>query len=77
MDKELPCDINLQVNKFYFIFGRRCDSGFTCRNNGTWSGLNDGITNFDNIFLAMLTVFQCITMEGWTTIMYNVSDTFE
>ena len=22
---------------------------------------------------AMLTVFQCITMEGWTDIMYNVS----
>lgn len=33
---------------------------------------NDGITNFDNIGLAMLTVFQCISMEGWTDIMYWV-----
>lgn len=31
-----------------------------------------GITNFDNIGFAMLTVFQCVTMEGWTPIMYWV-----
>ena len=38
-----------------------------------WEGPNFGITSFDNIGLAMLTVFQCITMEGWTTILYWVS----
>ena len=38
-----------------------------------WVGPNNGITNFDNFGLAMLTVFQCITLEGWTTVMYNVS----
>lgn len=37
-----------------------------------WEGPNSGITNFDNIGFAMLTVFQCITMEGWTSIMYWV-----
>lgn len=31
-----------------------------------WIGPNYGITSFDNIFFSMLTVFQCITMEGWT-----------
>jgi voltage-dependent calcium channel L type alpha-1D len=36
-------------------------------------GPNNGITNFDNIGLAMLTVFQCITMEAWTDVMYYVS----
>jgi len=40
-----------------------------------WVGPNRGITNFDNFGLAMLTVFQCITMEGWTAIMYDVSTT--
>ncbi|KAL3318747.1 hypothetical protein Ciccas_002588, partial [Cichlidogyrus casuarinus] len=35
-----------------------------------WSGPNEGITNFDNIGFAMLTVFQCITMEGWTQVLY-------
>ena len=37
-----------------------------------WEGPNQGITSFDNIAFAMLTVFQCITMEGWTSILYWV-----
>ena len=37
-----------------------------------WEGPNNGITSFDNIILAMLTVFQCVTMEGWTPILYWV-----
>ena len=41
-----------------------------------WNGPNNGITNFDNFGLAMLTVFQCITMEGWTDVMYDVSTNF-
>lgn len=53
--------------------GYQCDEseGFVCRSG--WVGPNDGITNFDNFLLAMLTVFQCITMEGWTDVLYNVS----
>ena len=37
-----------------------------------WVGPFFGIINFDNIMYAMITVFQCITMEGWTTILYKV-----
>lgn len=51
--------------------GRFClENGTECR--GKWEGPNGGITNFDNIFFAMLTVFQCITMEGWTDVLYWV-----
>lgn len=39
-----------------------------------WVGPNYGITSFDNIGFAMLTVFQCITQEGWTAILYWVSE---
>ncbi|KAL7667855.1 hypothetical protein ACOME3_008584 [Neoechinorhynchus agilis] len=39
-----------------------------------WTGPNFGITNFDNIGFSMLTVFQCITMEGWTSILYWTND---
>ncbi|XP_044001489.1 voltage-dependent calcium channel type A subunit alpha-1 isoform X8 [Aphidius gifuensis] len=39
-----------------------------------WDGPNGGITSFDNIGFAMLTVFQCITMEGWTAILYWTND---
>lgn len=38
-----------------------------------WDGPNKGITNFDNFGLSMLTVFQCITLEGWTDVLYSVS----
>lgn len=56
--------------------------GRHCKRNGTmclmeWDGPNDGITNFDNFAFAMLTVFQCITMEGWTDVLYWVSRTLE
>ncbi|KAG5309822.1 CAC1A protein, partial [Acromyrmex insinuator] len=50
-----------------------CDANVsTCRN--IWDGPNSGITSFDNIGFAMLTVFQCITMEGWTSILYWTND---
>ena len=55
--------------------GRFCvTNGTECR--GKWEGPNGGITNFDNIFFAMLTVFQCITMEGWTDVLYWVRTRF-
>ncbi|XP_037540529.1 voltage-dependent L-type calcium channel subunit alpha-1D [Nematolebias whitei] len=53
--------------------GRQCTvNGSECR--GKWAGPNGGITNFDNFFFAMLTVFQCITMEGWTDVLYWMND---
>uniref|UniRef100_A0A6I8SJP7 Voltage-dependent L-type calcium channel subunit alpha n=1 Tax=Xenopus tropicalis TaxID=8364 RepID=A0A6I8SJP7_XENTR len=53
--------------------GRVCPvNGSECRTG--WPGPNGGITNFDNFAFAMLTVFQCITMEGWTDVLYWVND---
>ncbi|XP_014484756.1 PREDICTED: muscle calcium channel subunit alpha-1 isoform X2 [Dinoponera quadriceps] len=56
--------------------------GFQCSRVGPeyycskqfWEGPNYGITNFDNFGLAMLTVFQCVTLEGWTDVLYNIED---
>uniref|UniRef100_A0A8C3JQJ2 Voltage-dependent L-type calcium channel subunit alpha n=1 Tax=Calidris pygmaea TaxID=425635 RepID=A0A8C3JQJ2_9CHAR len=53
--------------------GRHCTiNGTECRSG--WPGPNDGITHFDNFGFAMLTVYQCITMEGWTEVLYWVND---
>ncbi|XP_038422087.1 voltage-dependent L-type calcium channel subunit alpha-1D isoform X13 [Canis lupus familiaris] len=53
--------------------GRQCAAnGTECRSG--WVGPNGGITNFDNFAFAMLTVFQCITMEGWTDVLYWMND---
>uniref|UniRef100_A0A673IXE3 Voltage-dependent N-type calcium channel subunit alpha n=1 Tax=Sinocyclocheilus rhinocerous TaxID=307959 RepID=A0A673IXE3_9TELE len=51
---------------------RVCPNGTICREY--WTGPNFGITNFDNILFAILTVFQCITMEGWTDVLYHAND---
>ncbi|XP_058130921.1 voltage-dependent L-type calcium channel subunit alpha-1S isoform X2 [Dasypus novemcinctus] len=53
--------------------GRPCTiNGSECR--GGWPGPNNGITHFDNFGFSMLTVYQCITMEGWTDVLYWVND---
>ena len=51
-----------------------CDeaAGEVCREY--WEGPNNGITNFDNFGLSLLTVFQCVTLEGWTDVLYWVRD---
>ncbi|XP_078045544.1 calcium voltage-gated channel subunit cacophony isoform X7 [Augochlora pura] len=66
-----PCNTD---NKSEAPFGAHvCDANVsTCMDH--WEGPNFGITSFDNIAFAMLTVFQCITMEGWTAILYWTND---
>ncbi|XP_073801638.1 voltage-dependent L-type calcium channel subunit alpha-1C isoform X35 [Danio rerio] len=54
--------------------GRHCSPPNITQCMMGWEGPNDGITNFDNFAFAMLTVFQCITMEGWTDVLYWVND---
>ncbi|CAB0032233.1 unnamed protein product [Trichogramma brassicae] len=58
-------------------------SGYQCSTLGPewycdadkfWVGPNYGISNFDNFGLAMLTVFQCVTLEGWTDVLYSIQD---
>uniref|UniRef100_A0A8C4EFA1 Voltage-dependent L-type calcium channel subunit alpha n=1 Tax=Dicentrarchus labrax TaxID=13489 RepID=A0A8C4EFA1_DICLA len=53
--------------------GRRCTiNGTECRPG--WPGPNNGITHFDNLGFSMLTVYQCITTQGWTDVLYWVND---
>lgn len=63
---EFPCGMEAPA--------RTCENGTVCQEY--WIGPNYGITNFDNILFAILTVFQCITMEGWVDILYNVSSPY-
>ena len=51
--------------------GRSCDGGAVCVRT---ENPNYGITNFDDIFSAFLTIFQCISLEGWTDVMYMTKD---
>ena len=51
--------------------GYKCPLGSFCVD---FDSPNHGYTNFDNVLSAWLTIFQCISLEGWTEVMYNVSD---
>lgn len=42
----------------------------------TGSSPNYDITQFDDIFHSLLTVFQVITLEGWSEILYDLQDGF-
>uniref|UniRef100_A0A2A4JH49 Voltage-dependent L-type calcium channel subunit alpha n=1 Tax=Heliothis virescens TaxID=7102 RepID=A0A2A4JH49_HELVI len=66
MDTPHPCDLDNGFNCSLIGEEMECREG--------WIGPNFGITNFDNFGLSMLTVFQCITLEGWTDVMYNIQD---
>lgn len=34
-------------------------------------GSNTNVAGFDNVGLSFLTVFQCMTLSGWTYVMYR------
>ncbi|CAF3656370.1 unnamed protein product, partial [Adineta steineri] len=62
----------LNIKQGVFTCSNILHESLTCREY--WEGPNKGITSFDNIGFAMLTVFQCITMEGWTQVLYWTND---
>ena len=37
--------------------------------------INFDITNFNNVGNAAITIFQVVTLEGWSGLMYNYQDT--
>ncbi|EWM21028.1 voltage-dependent l-type ca channel alpha 1 subunit, partial [Nannochloropsis gaditana] len=48
--------------------GRECPANFVCRDAPL--GPNLGFTSFDNVWVAFLTIFQCMTQEGWVQVLY-------
>jgi hypothetical protein len=44
------------------------------KNDNFIESLNWGFTNYDSFLPAFITTFQVITLEGWTSVMYQVAD---
>ena len=65
-DDERACATSKMHWEGYF-----CPTGQMCLKG---NNPNYGITHFDNIGYAWLAIFQCITLEGWTPIMYMTMD---
>ena len=62
-------------------------AGYTCLNEGAVCSIfdpggsgrlnenpSDGFVGFDNILLSFLTIFNCLSLEGWVDVMYNAQD---
>ena len=63
-------------DKRYFIdFSEECEKNPDCENKVKnldrdleIEDLNFGYSSFDNIYVSFLTIFQCVTLEGWIDI---------
>ena len=54
--------------------GRKCPDGYECAKY--YTNPYYGVVNFDDIFSSLLVIFQCVTLEGWTTVMIIVQKAF-
>lgn len=52
----------------------KCEVDYECAN--ILDNPNHGTTNFDNIFISLLMIFQIITLEGWTDILMLTQEGF-
>ena len=59
---------------FYFCGNFKCPNNFIC------SKMNEnpesGLRNFDTIFYSYYQIFQIITLDNWTEIMYSIQKVF-
>ena len=70
----MDLDSGVIVNDGFVCGASGCGFGEECV-----QGLNNpnyGVTHFDNIFVSLITIFQIITLEGWTTIMVYTKTAF-
>ncbi|GIM17343.1 hypothetical protein Vretimale_19883, partial [Volvox reticuliferus] len=51
--------------------GRHCNGGTYC---APYGNPYDGLVSYDNILWSWLTIFQHITLSGWSDVMYMVMD---
>jgi len=70
------CTLDLACEEFELGCGNSgCPSGQYCKESPT--NPNMGVTGFDNILQSLLTVFGCITLEGWSDVMYMGRDVLD
>ena len=67
-ESELVCSVDSNTA---YGHGPHCPSNYACENR---ENPEYGLVSFDNLGIATLTIFQCITLEQWTDIMYMSMD---
>lgn len=59
-----------------YFCGTGESSEYAAENLGSAGNPNHGVTNFDDIGHAFLSIFVAITLEGWVDLMYNMQDAY-
>lgn len=75
---ELSEKIGPEQLEYFCQSDKQCETYEPCQNNSCqcikFGNPLSGTFNFDNILYSMLNIFQIITLEGWTSMMYMVRD---
>lgn len=53
---------------------RDCDPGYFCGKTNT--NPNYDQSNFDTIFYSLIAIFTSVTLEGWTSLMFAIDESF-
>jgi hypothetical protein len=51
-----------------------CPGGYYCARGS--ENPNEGVTNFDNLGYSFLTIFQVVTLEGWSETQRDIQITY-
>uniref|UniRef100_A0A7S1IVH8 Ion transport domain-containing protein n=1 Tax=Eutreptiella gymnastica TaxID=73025 RepID=A0A7S1IVH8_9EUGL len=71
MNESQVCNPTESDNGYLELQGYQCPWGYTC---SIVENPNYGKTSFDNIGIALLTLFTMVTTEWWTVVMYDVQN---
>ena len=73
-------ETGIPMQSSYFGSNYLWGGGVDCPTGYVWGKTdqnpNYGTTNFDSIFFALLTVFQWVTLEGWSYVMMQMQMSF-
>lgn len=61
------------TGSYWFYWGHRCESGFSCVQT-TLGNPNFSFRSYDDIGHALLSTFQILTFQGWTSLLTETND---
>jgi len=65
------CSVSIGVGRTCPVSGLTTNTSFCGK---SMENPNFSVTSFDNILVSFITMFQVVTLEGWTDVMYMIND---
>lgn len=61
------------TDKYWFYWGHRCEAGYTCMRSAMFNP-HDGFRTFDDVGHALISTFQIVTIQGWSSLRNEAFD---